>query len=233
MTVTRSPRTRLSRTRSSSLAGLAAPFRTARRSVLAAGAAALLLAGALITPSAQAEQGSPQSVVQAYQATLLSVMKQAKALGFDGRAAKLTPAIDTAFDLAFIARRAAGPYWAKMTAQQKQRYVAVFRQLSIAQHAGRFKGFSGETFAITGTTDPGRGYRLVKTVLTTGKGEKISLNYLLGQRGGQWKIVDVFTKGTISEVATRRSEFSNILKTQGTEALIAAIQSKINREKTD
>ncbi len=220
-------------TRSSRPAGLAVPTDMARRTLLVAGAAALLLTGALIAPSARAEQDSPQGVVRAYQAVLLATMKEAKTLGFDGRAAKLTPAIDKAFDLAFIARRAAGPYWAKMTAEQKKRYASAFRQLSIAQHAARFKGFSGETFALVGTTDPGRGYRLVKTVLTTGKGEKISLNYLMGKRGGQWKIVDVFTKGTISEVATRRSEFSNILKTQGTEALIAAIQGKINREKAD
>jgi phospholipid transport system substrate-binding protein len=45
-------------------------------------------------------------------------------------------------------------------------------------------------------------------------------------------VVDVFTKGTISEVATRRSEFSAILNEQGADALIQAIEGKIKREKT-
>jgi phospholipid transport system substrate-binding protein len=195
-------------------------------------AAAALLAGALIASSVQAEQASPDGVVRTYQAGLLSVMKQGKALGYDGRAAKLVPIVEAAFDLPFLARRAAGPHWSKMNPDQRKRYVAVFRRLSIAQHAGRFKGFGGESFNVVGTSDPGRGYKLVKTVLTTGKGERISIDYLLGQRGGRWQVVDVFTKGTISEVATRRSEFSAILNEQGADALIQAIEGKIKREKT-
>ena len=107
----------------------------------------------------------------------------------------------------------------------------MFRGLSIAQHAARFKDFGGETFKQVDVADPGRGYRLVKTVLTTGKGKTYAIDYLMGKRGGAWKVVDVFTKGTISEVATRRSEFSAILKTQGADALIKAIESKISREK--
>lgn len=190
-------------------------------------------AGALIASSAPAEQASPDSVIRTYQAGLIAVMKEGKALGFDGRAAKLAPIVKAAFDLPFLARRAAGPNWRKMTPAQQKRYVAVFERLSIAQHAGRFKRFGGESFKITGTTDPGRGYKLVKTVLTTGNGEKISIDYLMGNRNGQWRAVDVFTKGTISEVATRRSEFSAILKNQGADALIKAIEGKINRERSD
>lgn len=196
------------------------------------GGGAVLLAAILGSAApARADAPTPASVIKTYQAGLISVMKQGKVLGYDGRAAKLAPIVATAFDLSFIARRAAGPYWRKMTPDQQKRYAAVFRKLSIAQHAARFKGFGGETFKQVGVTDPGRGYRLVKTVLTTGKGKTYAIDYLLGKRGGAWKVVDVFTKGTISEVATRRSEFSAILKNQGADALIKAIEGKISREK--
>lgn len=192
----------------------------------------VLLAGALIAPSVQAEQASPQDIIRTYQAGLIAVMKQGKALGFEGRAAKMAPIVEAAFDLSFLAQRAAGPHWRTMTPEERERYVATFRRLSIAQHAGRFKGFSGESFKIAGVTDPGRGYKLVKSVLTTGKGETYNIDYLMGQRDGRWQIVDVFTKGTISEVATRRSEFSAILQKQGVDALIAAIERKIDRERS-
>ena len=49
------------------------------------------------------------------------------------------------------------------------------------------------------------------------------------QRRGRWKIIDVFLKGTISEVATRRSEFASVLSRGGPEALIRQINAKAGR----
>ena len=42
----------------------------------------------------------------------------------------------------------------------------------------------------------------------------------------RWQIVDVYLAGTVSELATRRSEFSGILKAQGINGLIAALNGK-------
>jgi phospholipid transport system substrate-binding protein len=41
-----------------------------------------------------------------------------------------------------------------------------------------------------------------------------------------WQIVDVFLQGTISELATRRSEFSAVLRRDGPEALVQLIQRR-------
>ena len=42
--------------------------------------------------------------------------------------------------------------------------------------------------------------------------------------GGEWKVVDVYLDGTISELASRRAEFSAILKSGGPDALINSLR---------
>ena len=44
--------------------------------------------------------------------------------------------------------------------------------------------------------------------------------------GDNWLISDIYLDGAISEVATRRSEFAAILKTQGIDGLISALNRK-------
>jgi phospholipid transport system substrate-binding protein len=46
------------------------------------------------------------------------------------------------------------------------------------------------------------------------------------RNGDAWLISDIYLDGAISEVATRRSEFGAILKSQGVDGLIAALNRK-------
>ena len=48
--------------------------------------------------------------------------------------------------------------------------------------------------------------RVVHTKIIPSNGEPIALNYLMRGSDDNWKIVDVYLTGTISELATRRSE---------------------------
>lgn len=179
-----------------------------------------------ISPAAQAEQAAAE-VVRQYQAELLATMKQGATLGYDGRFKSLQAPVGRAFDLGFIAQRAAGPAWTSFTDAQKKRYVEAFARFSVSQHALRFKSFGNERFEMLGSDDVGRGYVRVRTQIVTGGGERISLDYLLSPRAGGWKIVDVFAKGTISEVATRRADFGPVIKELGAEGLIRELEAKV------
>jgi phospholipid transport system substrate-binding protein len=46
------------------------------------------------------------------------------------------------------------------------------------------------------------------------------------RQGDAWLISDIYLDGAISEVATRRSEFAAILKNEGVDGLIAALNRK-------
>jgi phospholipid transport system substrate-binding protein len=49
---------------------------------------------------------------------------------------------------------------------------------------------------------------------------------MMRRNGDSWLISDIYLDGAISEVATRRSEFAAILRTDGVDGLIAALNRK-------
>src|SRR5690606_22065381 len=55
----------------------------------------------------------------------------------------------------------------------------------------------------------------------------VALDYRMRAEDGRWRIIDVFMNGTVSELALRRSEYSGLLKRQGFDALLQAIEQKI------
>ena len=190
-----------------------------------AGVVALLCVTGTAAP---AQADGPQDTVASYHAGLLNVMKQAKQLGYAGRTRKLAPLIGQAFDLPYLSRRIIGSKaWRALTSAQRNAYVGAFSRLTVATYASRFKGFSGEKFVTSGEEKIGTKYVLVKTNVVKSSGGRVALNYLMQQRGGAWKVIDVYLKGAISEVATRQSEFRAVLRSKGANGLIRAIESKI------
>jgi phospholipid transport system substrate-binding protein len=69
---------------------------------------------------------------------------------------------------------------------------------------------------------------MITSQITKSNGEPVHINYLMRQNGGVWQIADVYLDGTISELATRRSEFASILRAQGIAGLIATLNAKAN-----
>jgi phospholipid transport system substrate-binding protein len=160
---------------------------------------------------------------------LLDVMKRAKALGFRGRYDVLAPVISTSFDLPAMTRIAVGPKWTSIPAAEQKELVDAFGRMTISTYASRFDGYSGEKFEIDPSVESRAGGSVVHTRIVQSNGEPVTLNYLVRKSGGAWKIVDVYLTGTISELATRRSEFAGILDSGGPPALIASLRNQTER----
>jgi phospholipid transport system substrate-binding protein len=164
--------------------------------------------------------------IRAFYDALLAVMKQAKELGIRGRYDRLSAPIRAAFDLAAMTRIAVGPEWNSFSLADQTALTDNFTRMTIATYASRFDGYSGERFEVEPESEARPTGRIVHTKLIQSNGEPIALNYLLRESGGSWKVVDIYLTGTISELATRRSEFAAILKSGGPGALIASLQQK-------
>jgi phospholipid transport system substrate-binding protein len=193
----------------------------------------LLLAAAVLplvctTPArAQGEAGDPAvKVVRTFYDSLLQVMKQAKELGVRGRYERLSAPIRATFDLAAMTRIAVGAEWNAIPAEQQTTLVEEFTRMTIATYANRFDGYAGERFEVEPGSEARPTGRIVHTRLVQSSGEPIVLNYLLRDSGAGWKVVDVYLTGTISELATRRSEFAALLKSGGANALIESLRQK-------
>lgn len=152
---------------------------------------------------------------------LVTIMKGGKSMGFAGRAAQIGPVVDRVFDIPAMTRLSVGPAWTSMAEGDKTALVAAFRRSTIAQYAGNLDGWSGEVFTIDPKVETRGGDRLVKTVLKSPKGNPTQLAYRLRQSGGSWRVIDVFYQNSISQLATRRSDFARIISTGGAKALIA------------
>ena len=66
----------------------------------------------------------------------------------------------------------------------------------------------------------------IKTELIKTDGTAIRLNYLLRKNSKGWQIIDIFLKGSISELATKRSEYTATIKKDGLEGLVRRITEK-------
>ena len=195
-----------------------------RRSFLIAAAAALTVAWRGGESSAATV---PAATLNSFYDTLLAVMKDGPKLGFAGRRLKLAPAILQAFDLPLMTRLVVGLPWPGLSAEDQKQLVSAFADFSIATYANQFDDFSGEKFEVDPKAAPAPGNDvIVKTRLIQSNGEPVQLDYLLRQEQAEWRIIDVFLSGTISQLAARRSEFSSILREQGARGLIAVLKDK-------
>ncbi len=195
--------------------------RLSRRTLPGALAAALL---ALAVPAAPARAQTAQvALIEAFHAALLDIMKNADRLGVKGREQRIRPVMLRTFNLPAMARIACGRPWNDFTPAQQQAVVQAFSDWSIATYANRFDGFGGESFTTDGESTLANGDQMVRTHINRVNDSPVALNYLLRQVEGSFRVVDIYLTGTISELASRRAEFTNILRDGGADRLAAEL----------
>jgi len=181
----------------------------------------------MFAPSAHsAEKAGSTEIIQSLNDTLLDVMKRSKKLGYHGRYKTLEPVLSKAFDFPFMIQYAVGRPWKEISEDQKKELISAFSNFTIATYADRFNGYSGEQFTIVDSRNAPRNTKLVNTKLILKKGKAIKLNYLMRDKGNGWKIMDIFLKGSISELATKRSDYNLTIKNEGFHSLISKIKEK-------
>jgi len=94
-----------------------------------------------------------------------------------------------------------------------------------AIYADRFDSYDGQKLQVTGEQAAPSGV-MVKSQIIKANGEPVKVDYMMRRDGEAWLISDVYLDGAISEVATRRSEFSTIIRNEGVDGLIAALNRK-------
>lgn len=171
---------------------------------------------------------SPSEVVANLQQGLLWVMKNAQSLGFQGRYEYLLPIVQKDFDVTFMGSKSVGRHWKELDVEQQSEWLGQFTEYLTSNYAGQFKSWDGESFEMLGEEPAPRDTRVVLTRLIVPGSEDVVLNYRLRKASkGQWRIIDVYLKGTVSELALRRSDFSSILKKKGFGQLVVAMNKKI------
>ena len=183
-------------------------------------------------PEATAETATPQGpgpteVVDELHAGLLATMKKSKDVGFQERFENLKPVVSETFDVTFMGSKSVGRHWNKLSPEEQQLWLDKFVSYVTANYVGNFNQFDGESFEILGEQEAQRNTRIVLTRLNVPGGEDVIFNYRLRMTPQGWQIIDIYLKGTVSELALRRSDFTTTLKKKGFPVLASTVDQKI------
>ena len=199
--------------------------RQAHSRVIKAAALAAGLGLSMLSYPLHAAPSTGGDTVQGLYNALLNTMKNGRILGQSGRFTQLEPVICRSFDIASMARLSVGPAWTSLTEAQRQQMTESYGRYISAIYADRFDSYAGQKLEVTGEQPAPSGV-MVKSQIIKANGEPVRVDYLMRRNGDSWLISDIYLDSAISEVATRRSEFAAILKKDGIDGLIAALNRK-------
>jgi phospholipid transport system substrate-binding protein len=185
----------------------------------------VVLSGLLVLSPAPARAAGPSDAIRQFYVVLLDTMRQAQQLGPRGRYQKLEPAVLRTFDVPYMAKLSIGPGWNALTPDQKKRAAQAYGRYITATYASRFDGYSGERLDVLGEQKIKRG-TMVQSRIVKSDGEPVQINYLVHDNTVGPQVRDVYVTGSISELATKRSEFATILRSNGIDGLIASLNKK-------
>jgi phospholipid transport system substrate-binding protein len=189
-----------------------------------------LLTGLILAfPSAvgAAELEGARTPIDQLYTVLVDCLKNADALGLEGRRVKIAPAVAAGYDLPFMAEKILGRHWRELPESDHARWTDAFGRLTVATYAERMTGFTGQSFEVLKVEPSQRGTAVVYTQVVTPKEKPIAINYRMRENGDGWRIIDVYLNGTVSELALRRSEYAAVLQRDGFQKLVASIDEKI------
>lgn len=141
---------------------------------------------------------------------------------------KIQKLINNTYDTEKMLSLIIGDVWKNLNNKKKSEMIYVFEEYIAKNYIKRFSKIKNPNFTNISEKKVGS-HLMVKSILTLNNKEKVSINYLLTQKGQEWKIFDVLLAGSVSEVATKKSEFRSFLKDENVNPLIEALKKK-NRE---
>ena len=168
--------------------------------------------------------------IKSFYATLIDTMKHGKELGLEGRVRELKPATESTFDLAEMTKLFVGPSWSGISEPDRKALVEAVERLTLASYAKDFSQFSGEEFVVKPEATPRSEDKIVLSKLKTSNGTEVPFNYRMHQADGQWKIVDIYLNGNISQVALRRADFQSTVQKLGPSGLLDKLNQLVNQQ---
>ena len=187
--------------------------------------AAFVVASVAPAPAFAQASDAARAPVQVLSDGLITIMKGGKPMGVRGRAAAIGPVVDRVYDVPLMTRLTVGAAWTTIAPADQTALVAAFRRMVVGQYAVNFDSYAGQKFTIDPKVESRGTDSLVRTTLVQPGQDSVPIAYRLRSSGGGWRIVDVFYRNSISQLATRRSDFSRVLATGGAKALITHLDA--------
>ncbi len=188
---------------------------------------AISVAWLLVAEAAVASPAvGPREAVEAAVVRVLSIAQDGQADGAPvaDRSAEIRRIARELFDFDEIARRALSRHWQTLPPEEQAEFVTLFRDLLERSYMAQIEACGGERITFAGESIDGDSATVRSTVVTR-RGTEIPLDYRLHVRDGRWRIYDVVVGG-MSFVASYRTQFDRVIRTESYNALRDRLQKK-------
>lgn len=145
------------------------------------------------------------------------------------RNARFEKLFNSALDLKFIGRFVLGRYWKTASAEQRDRFIDVYRKLNVKTWSKRFDDFKGKEFIFKGTSSSSSVNQIfVNSVVPMDQAQPATVVWRVKEENGKFKIVDIIIEN-VSLAITARNEYTAFIKKSpnGLSGLITDLEQKI------
>ena len=133
--------------------------------------------------------------------------------------------IKNSYDLEKMGKMIIGVDWKQMDTNTQKEFINVFKRFISVNYLRRFNKINELSFEHQTLKVIENKFKLARVILTADN-EKIKIDYLLGLKNEKWKIFDVLLDGSISEIATKKSDFKKIIREEGVGGLLKHLRIK-------
>ena len=131
--------------------------------------------------------------------------------------------INRTYDAEKMLKMIIGAAWKNQDNEKKKELIVVFKKYISKNYLNRFSKIQDVSFSNEKKEKISSDFYLVRSNLII-KQEKISIDYLLHLKDNTWKIFDVLLDGSVSEIATKKSEFRIYIKEKKIDELIEVLK---------
>ena len=182
-------------------------------------ALSLIALGALapLAPARATDVAAARNFIETMGDHLIEILRTAKP--GQERADEFLTLFRRAAALPQIGRFTMGLNWRQMSEAQQAAFLEAFEAHAVRSYTKSIGNYNGQTLVVTGAQDVGARGVLVSSALRAAGVQDVKLDWLVSDRSGDLRIVDVVAEG-VSLAITQREEFA---------AMVEARQGDIDR----
>ena len=139
---------------------------------------------------------------------------------------KMQKVISDTYDVERMLFLIIGKAWKVSEDKPRANLKKVFEEYIAKNYIRRFSSIKKLEFDKLNIEKVGNNFLMAKTKLIINSNDEVALSYLLNQTNKNWKIFDVLIDGSISEIATKKSEFKSFIKEDDIKPLLEALKKK-------
>ena len=179
----------------------------------------------VLRPENASADAPAESYVRAQHGELTSLLAQPKN---SSRDQKIVAIMDRVFDYDDLARRSLGDDWTTRSQSERDEFKGLLEQLIRQSYRKQLDKTNGWEISYGASTNVDGGVRVPTTAKhkTDKRKEPVSIDYLMHETKGQWRVYDVVIEGS-SMVGNYQSQFRKIIRKKGFGELIARMKRRL------